>query len=173
LLDSYTAERHPIGARILDWTRAQVELMRPTPPSRALQAILRDLIETRDGATYFAERIWGVSLRYDLGDEHPLMGRSCPDFELEGGTRLGTLLRNGNGVLLDFGREASLQALDGLWGEQIRYVASDAKNRLGLSALLVRPDGFVAWASDTTPNPEEVTRAAARWFTSRESPGRA
>jgi 2-polyprenyl-6-methoxyphenol hydroxylase-like FAD-dependent oxidoreductase len=164
LLDSYTAERHPVGARVLDWTRAQVALMRPQ--SRALEAIVRDLIGTRDGATYFAERVWGVSLRYDLGDEHPLVGRSCPDFELEDGTRIGTLLRDGNGLLLDFGALASLQALDGLWGERVRYAAVDAKDRLGLSALLVRPDGFVAWASDTTPNPDEVLRAAARWFVS-------
>jgi hypothetical protein len=138
--------------------------MRPNRHSRALEAILRDLIDTRDGATYFAERVWGVSLRYDLGEEHPLVGRSCPDFELEDGTRLGTRLRHGNGLLLDFGRPAALQALDGLWGDQVRYVAGDAKDRLGLSALLVRPDGFVAWASDTTPDPEEITRAAARWF---------
>jgi hypothetical protein len=170
LLDSYTTERHPVGARILDWSRAQVSLMRPGRHSRALEAILRDLIDTRDGATYFAEHVWGVSLRYDLGDEHPLVGRSCPDFELEGGTRLGTLLRAGNGVLLDFGQQAPLQGLDGLWGDQVRYVAGDAKDRLGLSAVLVRPDGFVAWASDTTPRPEEVTRAAARWFASREHP---
>jgi 2-polyprenyl-6-methoxyphenol hydroxylase-like FAD-dependent oxidoreductase len=168
LLDSYTKERHPVGARILDWTRAQVGLMRPNPQSRALEAILRDLIGTRDGATYFAERVWGVSLRYDLGDGHPLVGRSCPDFELEDGTRVGTLLRDGNGLLLDFHQKASLQALDGLWGDQVRYVASDAKDRLGLSALLVRPDGFVAWASDATPKPEEVTQAAARWFASHE-----
>ncbi len=166
LLDSYTTERHPVGARILDWTRAQVALMRPS--SRALQAIVRDLIDTRDGATYFAERVWGVSLRYELGEAHPLVGRTCPDFEFEDGTKLGTLLRDGNGLLLDFGGRASLQALDGLWGNRVRYVASDAKDRLGLNALLVRPDGFVAWASDTTPNSEEVTRAAARWFASRE-----
>jgi 2-polyprenyl-6-methoxyphenol hydroxylase-like FAD-dependent oxidoreductase len=171
LLDSYTAERHPIGARILDWTRAQVALMKPDRHARALEAILRDLIDTRDGATYFAERVWGVSLRYDLGDEHPLAGRSCPDFELENGTRLGTLLRDGNGVLLDFGRQASLQALAGRWGDHVRYVAGDAKDRLGLRALLVRPDGFVAWASDTTPSPEDVTRAATRWFASREDRG--
>jgi 2-polyprenyl-6-methoxyphenol hydroxylase-like FAD-dependent oxidoreductase len=168
LLDSYTAERHPVGARILDWTRAQSALMRPNRNSRALEAVLRDLIDTRDGATYFAERVWGVALRYDLGDEHPLVGRSCPDFELEDGTKLGTLLRDGKGLLLDFGRQASLQALDGLWGDNVRYVASDVKDRLGLSALLVRPDGFVAWASGTTPSPDEVTRAAARWFASRE-----
>jgi 2-polyprenyl-6-methoxyphenol hydroxylase-like FAD-dependent oxidoreductase len=167
LLDSYTTERHPVGARILDWTRAQVASMRPDQQSRALQAILRDLIDTRDGATYFAERVWGVSLRYDLGEKHPLVGRSCPDFELEDGTRVGTLLRDGNGLLLDFGPQASLKTLAGLWGDDVRYVASDAKDRLGLCALLARPDGFVAWASDTTSSPEEVTRAAARWFASR------
>lgn len=162
LLDSYSTERHPIGARILDWTRAQVALMRPD--SRALAAVVRDLMDTHDGATYFAERVWGVSLRYDLGGEHPLVGRGCPDFEFEDGTRLGPLLREGNGVLLDFGGRASLQALEGRWGDRVRYVARDARERLGLSALLVRPDGFVAWASETTPVPEDVTRAAARWF---------
>ena len=169
LLDSYTTERHPVGARILEWTRAQVASMRPDRQSRALQAVLRDLIATRDGATYFAERVWGVSLRYppDLGEPHPLVGRSCPDFELADGTRLGTLLRNGDGVLLDFDRQASLQALDGVWGDRVRYVASDARDTLGLRALLVRPDGFVAWASDTTPDPEDVTRVAARWFVRR------
>ena len=70
LLDSYFAERHPEGARILDWSRAQVALMRPTPSTRALEAIIRDLIATPDGATYFAEKVWNVSLRYDLGDKH-------------------------------------------------------------------------------------------------------
>ena len=125
---------------------------------------MRDLMHTRDGATYFAERVWGVSLRYDLGSEHPLVGRSCPDFELKDGTRVGALLRDGRGLLLDF--ERSLAALDGVWGERVEYVASDVKERLGLRALLVRPDGFVAWVSETPANPEEVTGAAARWFTS-------
>lgn len=69
--------------------------MRPSRSSRALEAIIRDLIETRDGATYFAERVWGVSLRYDLGGSHPLIGRSAPDFELSDGTKLGDLLRTG------------------------------------------------------------------------------
>jgi 2-polyprenyl-6-methoxyphenol hydroxylase-like FAD-dependent oxidoreductase len=167
LLDSYTAERHPIGARILDWTRAQVTLMKPDPKTRALAAIVRDLISTRDGATYFAQRVWNVSLRYDLGGEHPLVGRSSPDFELDDGRRLGALLREGNGLLLDFGRHASLKALDGCWSDRVRYVASDAVDRLGLRALLVRPDGFVAWATDTTPDVEALTRAAAKWFTRR------
>src|SRR5689334_9073468 len=80
LLDSYFDERHPVGADVLDWSRAQAAIMRPSRSSRALGAIVRDLISTRDGATYFAERAWGVSLRYDLGSDHPLVGRSAPDF---------------------------------------------------------------------------------------------
>ena len=162
LLDTYTTERHPIGARILDWTRAQVASMRPDPDSRALQAVLRDLIGTRDGATYFAERVWGVNLRYDLGDAHPLVGRSCPDFELADGTKIGTMLVDQRGLLLDFG--SALKTLDGHWGHRVKYVGSPAKDRLGTSAVLVRPDGFVAWATDDAPRPEAVTRAAMRWF---------
>jgi hypothetical protein len=65
-------------------------------------------------------------------------------------------------LLLDFTK--SLRSLDGRWGDRVRYVASDAKERLGLTALLVRPDGFVAWASDAAPDADEVTRAAGSWF---------
>src|SRR6202012_5988084 len=106
-------ERHPVGARVLDWSRAQVALMRPSRSSRALEAIIRDLIDTRDGATYFAERVWGVSLRYDLGGGHPLEGRSAPDFELGDGNKASELLGNGKGLLLDFDARPTLQALAG------------------------------------------------------------
>jgi hypothetical protein len=164
LIDSYFSERHPLGAQILDWSRAQVALMRPSRSSRALEAIIRDLIDTRDGATYFAERVWGASLRYDLGGGHPLVGRSASDFELADGTRLGELLRNGKGLLLDFDASAPLAALAGRWRDRIAYVAGDAKDRLGLSAVLVRPDGFVAWACAAAPNHEEAADAASRWF---------
>jgi 2-polyprenyl-6-methoxyphenol hydroxylase-like FAD-dependent oxidoreductase len=164
LLDSYTRERHPVGAQVLDWSRAQVALMRPSPHSRALEAIVRDLIETRDGATYFAERVWGVLLRYDLGDAHPLVGRSAPDFELADGMRLGTLLSKGRGVLLDFDRRAPLQALASRWSAGIDYVASKITDSLGLSALLVRPDGVVAWAAEADPDLEAAASAASRWF---------
>ncbi len=81
---------------------------------------------------YFAERVWGVSLRYDLGSSHPLAGRSAPDFELTDGTRLGELLRKGNGVLLDFDSREPLRALAPGWKDRILYVARDAKDRLGL-----------------------------------------
>lgn len=164
LLDSYFSERHPVGAQVLDWSRAQVALMRPSPSTRALEAIVRDLIDTRDGATYFAERVWGVGLRYDLGDSHPLVGRSAPDFELTDGTRLGERLRNGKGLLLDFDADARLHALAQRWSERIAYVASDAEDRLGVSAVLVRPDGFVAWAGERAADHERAAQAAARWF---------
>lgn len=164
LLDSYFSERRPVGAQVLDWSRAQVALMRPSPSTRALEAIVRDLIDTRDGATYFAERVWGVGLRYDLGDSHPLVGRSAPDFELVDGSRLGELLRNGQGLLLDFDIDASLRELAQRWDGRIAYVARDAKDRLGVSALLVRPDGFVAWAGEGAADHEQAAQAAARWF---------
>lgn len=164
LLDSYSSERHPVGAQVLDWSRAQVALMRPSPHSRALEAIIRDLIDTRDGATYFAERVWGVSLRYDLGGNHPLVGRSAPDFELIDGTKLGERLSAGKGLFLDFDARTPVEALARRWSDRITYVACDAKNRLGLSAMLVRPDGFVAWAGDAAANYEEAAQAASRWF---------
>ncbi|GES52743.1 FAD-dependent oxidoreductase [Rhizobium sp. NBRC 114257] len=164
LLDTYSSERHPIGAQVLDWSRAQVALMRPSPSSRALEAIIRDLIETRDGATYFAERVWGVSLRYELGGSHPLIGRSAPDFELADGTKLGNLLRTGKGLLLDFNARASLEALASRWSDRIAYVASDARDRFGLSALLVRPDGVVAWVCEAEPDMDAAAEAALRWF---------
>jgi 2-polyprenyl-6-methoxyphenol hydroxylase-like FAD-dependent oxidoreductase len=164
LLDSYSSEPHPVGMQVLDWSRAQVALMRPTRSSRALEAIIRDLIDTCDGATYFAERVWGVSLRYDLGGGHPLVGLSAPDFELTDGTKLGELLTNGKGLLLDFDARSSLQALASRWSDRITYVASDVKDRLGLSAVLVRPDGFVAWAGEAAADHEEASQAASRWF---------
>ncbi|CAM5775931.1 FAD-dependent oxidoreductase [Labrys miyagiensis] len=164
LLDTYQDERHPVGAGVLDWSRAQVALMRPTRSTRALEAIIRDLIGTRDGATYFAERAWGLALRYDFGGDNPLVGRSVPDFELADGRRTGEILRDGKGLLLDFDSRPWLQVLASRWGERIRHVACDVRERLGLSAVLVRPDGFVGWASQGAPDSGEVAAAATRWF---------
>ncbi|KIZ48031.1 MULTISPECIES: FAD-dependent monooxygenase [Rhodopseudomonas] len=164
LLDSYMLERHPEGVRILDWSRAQVALMRPSASSRALEAIVRDLIGTRDGATYFAERVWGVGLRYDLGGDHPVVGRSAPDFEFVDGTRLNEHLRRGRGLLLDFDARASRRDLAGSWSGRMDYVAGEPRERLGLSAMLVRPDGFVAWASYIPNDDETLAQAAIRWF---------
>ena len=164
LLDSYENERLPVGTQVLDWSRAQVALMRPSRHSRALEAIIRDLIDTRDGATYFAERVWGISVRYDLGSDHPLVGRSAPDFELADGTKLGELLRTGRGVLLDFDANAPLQALAARWSDRIAYIAGDARDTLGLGAVLARPDGVVAWVAESAPDPDDAARSLSRWF---------
>lgn len=164
LLDSYTTERHPIGAQVLDWSRAQVALMRPGPQARALNAIVRDLLDTRDGATYIAGRVWGLFTHYHLGGDHPLVGHSVPNFEFEDGARIGELMHDGQGILLDFDMNASHKALAGEYGDRIKYVSGSAKDRLAVSAVLIRPDGIIAWASDNAPDGSELREAAARWF---------
>ncbi len=164
LLDSYAAERRPEGARILDWSRAQVALMRPTPSTRALEGIIRDLIATGDGATYFAEKVWNVSLRYDLGASHPLVGRSVPDFAFSHGPRTGERLRDGKALLLDFAPGAPLHAIANRWRGRMSYAADQPDDRLGLSAVVVRPDGVVAWASETAGDYEGLPQATSRWI---------
>lgn len=77
---------------------------------------------------------------------------------------VGERLRQAKGILLDFDARAPLRAFAGRWADRIDYVASEPADRLGLSAVLLRPDGFVAWASDGTPDEEEAALAAARWF---------
>ncbi|MFY0254195.1 FAD-dependent monooxygenase [Chitinophaga sp. 30R24] len=164
LLDSYHTERHPIGAQVLDWSRAQVAIMKPGPDARALNAIVRDLMNTRDGATYIAGRVWGVFTYYNLGGDHPLIGRSVPNFEFEDGARIGELMHDGQGILLDFERNASLKTLASKYGDRIKYISGSAKNRLAVSAVLIRPDGIIAWAADNNPDCSELQKAAARWF---------
>jgi 2-polyprenyl-6-methoxyphenol hydroxylase-like FAD-dependent oxidoreductase len=164
LLDSYQTERHPLGAQVLDWSRAQVAIMKPDPASRALNAIVRDLTNTRDGATYIAGRVWGIFTHYDLGGDHPLVGHSVPNFEFEDGARIGELMHDGQGILLDFDGNASLKTLTSEYGDRIKYVSGRAREQLGLSAALIRPDGMIAWASDNDPDCSDLQKAAAHWF---------
>jgi pentachlorophenol monooxygenase len=164
LLDTYHAERHPVGEWLLDWTRAQAAVMRPDAHGRALEGIVRGLAGTRDGATWFAEQLWGVALRYDLGGGHPLVGCSAPDFQFHDGSRLALHLRAGAGVLVEFDASSPLRRAIAPWRDRIRHIACGATHELGLSALLVRPDGFVAWACDAPALPGDVEPAATRWF---------
>jgi 2-polyprenyl-6-methoxyphenol hydroxylase-like FAD-dependent oxidoreductase len=164
LLDTYTQERHPVGAQILDWTRAQSAVMKPDPHAQAIQALVRDVLGTRDGTTYVYNRTSGSSQRYDLGSPHPLVGRNAPDFHFTDGTRLSDLMHKVHGVAIDF---TSGQLLAGaLAGREdlIRYVTGAARNELGCGALLVRPDGVVAWADGHDPDLAGFGHAAARWF---------
>lgn len=164
LLDTYFAERCPIGAQVLDWSRAQVNIMRPNPDSQALHAIFRDLLLTRDGATYVAGRVWGIHMHYEPGGSDPMVGYSVPNFELKDGTKIGQLMYSGHGLLLDFSSDASLKDLISPYGNQIKYVSGPAKNQLGLSAVLVRPDGIVAWVAAEAPDFKELKQAVERWF---------
>jgi 2-polyprenyl-6-methoxyphenol hydroxylase-like FAD-dependent oxidoreductase len=164
LLDTYTTERHPVGAWALEWTRAQVAIMRPDPHSHAIASVIRDLINTREGTSYFAEKISGVSLRYDLSGDHPLIGRSAPDFEFEDGSRLGDLLHEGTGLLLDFIGNDALSNLSQHYSGRLKYVVNKAKDNKELATLLLRPDGFVAWATNSAPDIIAVEETIQRWF---------
>nr|WTA24116.1 FAD-dependent monooxygenase [Streptomyces sp. NBC_00853] len=164
LVDTYTSERHPIGAGALDWTRAQTAVMKPDAHGQAIQQVVRDLIGTRDGTTYVFTRASGTSNRYELGSEHPLVGRDAPDLRLEDGIRLADLMQDGLGVVLDLTAERSLHGPSTRRKSRIRYAAGPARNDLGLRAVLVRPDGTVAWATADDPDLTHFEQAADRWF---------
>lgn len=166
LLDSYFNERHPVGEQVLNWSRAQVTIMKPDPGALAMHAITRELMKTRDGATYFSGRVWGVSTRYDLGNSHPLIGCSVPNFTFADGTTIADLMYHGRGILLDFDESALPKTLAEAYGDQIKYISGQVNNRLGLSSLLIRPDGIVAWAAnDNSFDRTQFEQAANRWFT--------
>jgi 2-polyprenyl-6-methoxyphenol hydroxylase-like FAD-dependent oxidoreductase len=154
LLDTYTSERHPIGEWVLDWTRAQALVMKPGPNAAAMQRLMRELLETGDGTAYAYAKLSGLAFRYDVGNEHPVVGRNAPDFHFEDGTRLTDLTQDGEPLLLDFTGDLKDP------GGRIRYVTSRPVEDLGLKAVLIRPDGVVVWADD----PTTLDAAAERWF---------
>ena len=164
LLDTYTAERHPIGAWALEWTRAQVAILRPEPHARAMASIVRELINTRPGATFFAHKIAGMWLGYDLPGNHPVIGRSAPDLQFEDGTRLGALLHDGKALLLGLNGDDNLHTAATPWPGRIKYISARAADSFGLTAIFVRPDGFVAWATEGEPDKSEVTEIMTRWL---------
>ena len=163
LLDSYYTERHRVGAQVLDWSRAQVAIMRPGPDARALHSIIRDLMHTRDGATYFAARVWGIHMHYDLGGSHPLIGYSVPNFDLGNNTTIGDLMHDGRGILLDFDTNGSLEKLAGEYSN-LKYVSGRATEQFGLSALLIRPDGIIASAIEKATDSGDIFNAITNWF---------
>ncbi|PSR68089.1 FAD-dependent oxidoreductase [Nocardia sp. MDA0666] len=168
LLDTYTAERYPIGAWVLEWTRAQVALMRLDRRSKALRAVMSELLSTGDGATTVFKRISGVLHRYHLGGDHELVGTIVPDRDLSDGTRVAEHFASGQGVLFDFADSVELRAAAAPWQDRIRIVtakplnASDGTGAGEAAGVLVRPDGYVAWAA--TEGVEGVTTALTRWF---------
>ncbi|MFY4721293.1 FAD-dependent monooxygenase [Streptomyces sp. LaBMicrA B280] len=167
LLDTYTAERHPIGAWVLDWTRAQIALMRPDRHARALRRVVEDLAGSVSGTTYLVNRISGGWQRYDLPGGHPLTGASAPDLPLSDGTRLNEHLHTGRPLLLDLTDSPELRTLTAPYADRLTVLTAACPTRPALRAILVRPDGFVAWAADTGgekgPDEDELGAALERW----------
>jgi 2-polyprenyl-6-methoxyphenol hydroxylase-like FAD-dependent oxidoreductase len=174
LLDSYHTERHPVAARILATTRAQGVLMNPPPEADdvwALREIVTDLARLPEANRYLAGLMYGLDLRYDLGDPDPLVGARMVDLSLQtqdGPTTVSTLLRSGHGLLLELGDTAyrPTPTPDGVDRVIAQVIDSPVGTALGASPgvdrVLVRPDGHVCWTGtgpDSSPEP-----ALRRWF---------
>lgn len=179
LLDSYQAERYPVAERVLHNTRAQTALTRPGPQTDALRDVLRSLIEYDDVNRHLGGMITALDLRYPMGDDHPLTGRRAPDVDLkthDGHRRVFELLRTARPVLLDLRGDTELAATAGSWADRVDLVeARSAADHWPVwpgdgtpapAALLIRPDGHVAWTAPagTTPDPAALRTALTTWF---------
>ncbi|XDO64471.1 FAD-dependent monooxygenase [Streptomyces sp. RLB1-33] len=147
LLDTYDAERRPLGVWVLDWTRAQIGVLRGDAKSAALRGIVADLLSTRAGTTYAVKKISGVDQLIDLPGDHRLVGRFVPDLWLRDGSRLVDHGHGGGFLLLDRTADGAFARLAAAWAGRVSRVTDDHATPSG---VLVRPDGVVAWASDTT-----------------------
>jgi 3-(3-hydroxy-phenyl)propionate hydroxylase len=172
LLDTYHAERHPVGARVLHNTMAQVALARADDRHAALRDIMTDLLSMDEPRRRIAGMLSGLDIHYDLGEGHPLLGRRMPDLDVQtadGPTRVFTLLHDARPVLLNLGEPGGFDLAP--WADRVRLV--DARHDgvwelpvLGEvaapPAVLIRPDGHVAWAGDLTD--PGLPHALATWF---------
>jgi hypothetical protein len=155
LLDTYHAERHPVAEDVLNNTRAQVELMSTSAGAQAVRRLFAELMDLDEVNRYLLEKITAIGVRYDFGTGPDLLGRRLPDLDLKRG-RLYEQLRSGRGLVLD--RTERLTA--GGWSDRVDVIA-DPTAALDVPALLLRPDGYVAWIGDDQQDLEEHL---ARWF---------
>jgi 2-polyprenyl-6-methoxyphenol hydroxylase-like FAD-dependent oxidoreductase len=174
LLDSYHAERHPVAARVLQHTMAQMALLRhPTDDrTKALRDIMSAVLKMDEPRRHFAAMMSGLDIHYNLGPGHPLLGRRMPDLDVttaDGPTRVFALLHDAHAVLLDFGDPGGFEL--SAWADRVRltdakYVGEWELPALGAvappDAVLVRPDGYVAWVGDGSVS--GLTEALVRWF---------
>jgi len=164
LLDTYDAERRPVGAWVLDWTRAQTGLMRGDPSSAALRVVVADLLGTSAGATYAVKKISGVTQRVGPVGDHDVVGTLVPDLWLRDGSRLVDHGHGGGFLLLDRTVDGAFARLAAPWGDVVTTVVDDED--APLVGALVRPDGVIAWAADTVDAPG-LDDALRRWAGAR------
>ncbi|WP_017593913.1 rifampin monooxygenase [Nocardiopsis potens] len=155
LLDGYEAERRPVAADVLDNTRAQMELMSTEPGPRAVRRLLSELMDIEEVNRRLTEKIVAIGIRYDLGGGHELVGRRMRDIGLERG-RLYGLMHRGRGLLLD--RTGGLSAAG--WEDRVDHVV-DGSDELDAPAVLLRPDGHVAWVGD---DQQDLHAHLSKWF---------
>ncbi|MGC2566380.1 MAG: FAD-dependent monooxygenase, partial [Mycobacterium sp.] len=158
LLDTYEAERRPAGERVVMHSRAQLALVRPGTEVTALRGLFAEFLEDPNTAERLSDLLSGNDNRYDVGaDAHPLAGRWVPDFAVRNGEttrRVAELARSGRPMLNDLTEDAVGAAAVAGVAERITVAAgSPAAGDVSATALLVRPDGYVAWAS-SAPKPE-------------------
>ncbi len=172
LLDTYHAERHPVGARVVCTAMAQVALSTPGDRHQALRETMTELLGMDEPRRRIAAMISGLDIRYDLGEGHPLVGRRMPDLELRtagGPTRVFTLLHDARAVLLDLGEPGGFDISP--WAGRVRLVYATHDGRCELPvlgtialppAVVIRPDGHVAWAGALTE--PALPHVLSTWF---------
>jgi 2-polyprenyl-6-methoxyphenol hydroxylase-like FAD-dependent oxidoreductase len=160
LLDTYHAERHPVAARVLRNTMAQVALLRTDDRTNALRDIVSELLSLDEPRKRVAAEMSGLGIHYDLGEGHPLLGRRMPDLDLvtaNGPLRVFTLLHAARPVLLNLGEPGGLDIAP--WADRVQVIDATYAGQwelpvLGVvtapTAVLIRPDGYVAWVGDRT-----------------------
>ncbi|MDQ4100299.1 MAG: FAD-dependent monooxygenase [Chloroflexota bacterium] len=172
LLDTYHTERHPVAARVLRDTMAQVALLRPDDRTNALRDTVSELLSMDEPRKRFGAMMSGLDIRYDLGEGHPLLGRRMPDLDLvtaNGPLRVFTLLHDARPVLLNLGEPGGFDTTP--WADRVqlidaKYVGTWELPALGAvtapAAVLIRPDGYIAWAGDGTDT--GLRDALTAWF---------
>ncbi|MFC8513442.1 rifampin monooxygenase [Streptomyces sp. NPDC057257] len=155
LLDTYETERHPVATDVLGSTRAQMELMSTAPGPQAVRRLLGELMDFDEVKRYFIEKMTGIGIRYDFGEGHPLLGRRMRDVGLKRG-RLYELMHTGRGLLLDQTGRLSVEG----WADRVDHVV-EVSEELDVPAVLLRPDGHVAWVGD---DQRELLGRLPKWF---------